>query len=137
MSYPTSTGRGIAEIGAWAARLANEALDAGRRYDLDMTEQAASAVTSVAVVQVVGPMSPGNVYAATRSLVGDFKRGYLTGAVTATWSLETFEHSDAHRTEHADRLTAVADVIEASGIVLDSLIRCVAELRAYVAVYRP
>jgi hypothetical protein len=70
-------------------------------------------------------------------LVNSLKRGYLTGAVTATWSLENFEHSGAGRTEHADRLAAVADVIEASGIVLDPLTRCVVELRAYVAVYRP
>jgi len=126
MTYPTATGRSIEEIAAHAAEYA-----AGRGDDAG----AGSSVISVAVVQVVGPMSP--AYSATQSMVGDFMRGRLTGASLATWSLENFHHTDKHRSEHAARVRAIADVIDSSGVRVDCLAVCSRELRAYAEVYEP
>jgi hypothetical protein len=122
-------------MAAHAAKLAHEHLDHPSRDSYDYQLAASSAVISVALTQAVGPLDP--AYSATLSLTGHVMRGQTTGADSATWSLENFEHSDKSRSEHAARLRLVADVVEASEVDLEPLHRTVQELRAYAAVYEP
>lgn len=136
--YPTNSGRSITEIAAWGDKLANEALESGRKFGRDMDEAAASAVISVAVTQVVGPCSEGNAYTASLFLTGDFMRGRGgSGADRAQWSIDHFHQDDASRAAHSARLRAIADVVAASSIQLPHLQRCVRELRAYADIYDP
>lgn len=126
-SYATSTGRSITEIAAHAFKYA-----AGRDDD-----GAASAVISVALTQVVGPLSPGNIYSASLNLTRDLMNGRLAGAAQAQWSIDNFAPTSVHRAEHAARVRAIADVIEASAVQLDALELAVTELRAFANVYDP
>lgn len=126
-NYATSTGRSITEIAAHASKYAAGRDDAG----------AASAVISVALTQVVGPLSPGNIYSASLNLTRDLMNGRSAGASQAQWSIDNFAPTSSHRAEHAARVRAIADVIEASEVRLDALELAVTELRAFANIYDP
>lgn len=130
------TSEQLDSIAAHAAKLARQSYEARLPYATasDPAAGAASMAVSVAVGNIVNPMTEPDAYGALLHFTGNLRRGRTTnGRSQALFQVEHMTRSVNHAERLAGFTRDIAEVLERCGVDLVDQGRTVRELRAYAA----